>query len=176
MTLSAFDLESLIGKLNETLDSDETPLTMGEFRSTSNRFGNRLNPLKKWADMFYDMKVTSEGEIPIYQKPDIAMLHPFNQEGRIGHFAIETGEIGSSSCYAGIYETVNMVLKRPLNLTNGEIIPRCNIMVHYEVDEGFNSRSERSDRHLIGTDRFKELNLYDVLPTEWFMTRGRISA
>jgi len=162
LNLRFFDVEGLVGHINEALVVGEIPLELGNIEY--------LKPKKPLSYRFEDKHMAENSLIPLYQPPESALARPFNPSGLVGEILLETGEIDDSNYYCGLYETLTLRINEPIPLTNGTVIPSSSIRLSFE-HEGIKPPMSRRDHQKYGFSFIGlkiRSDLTKEVPSEWF--------
>ncbi|MFA5796734.1 MAG: hypothetical protein WC916_01695 [Candidatus Woesearchaeota archaeon] len=164
--LNYFSIDKIINYLNtQKKDKDENAqLTYGSFIEEKNVVKNFAYGTKELMRAKQLVRVDLHGTYQLIEPYEFAIVHPFNPSGIRGTIMIEKGIHLDGSSDGESYETMRMILKEPLELVNGVIIPKSSIKIY--VEEG--SVQERRD-HLKRWVGWKHTNLEELLPTSIFL-------
>ena len=91
----------------------------------------------------------------------------FDLDKSDGYIFVEKGLTDTRTEDPGTYETMRMVLRRPLTLSNG-VVPASSVKISVDVPYFSIPQIGRRD-HKKRPVGWRRTDLSDVLPTEWFV-------
>ena len=163
--LQLFNLEGFIKQINSSLKNKDGAINLGEFESKR----VKRNPL------FYRLngkEIETRGEYPLTQKGDgRGMGGILNRDSKVkmGYVFVETGFVDANDSGRERYELLELRIKHPIELANGNRIPNCKINLARGAYEWAKPSLEREDCvKYLGLISVRD-DLSRVLPSEWFL-------
>ena len=159
--LELIDISGLVNKINSALAESEGPISFGKFAHKE----PKKNPFLYRAR---DRELDTRGKYPL----DQCGILDFELKTNLGYVFVETGFTEASSDYGGRYETLRLRIKRPIELSNGNVLPNCSVKVLIETGEFGKSFVDRKYHVRVAHLAWVEKDLSQILPIEWFLSRS----
>ena len=159
--LELIDLPGLVSRINSALAESEGPIIFGKFAHKE----PRKNPFLYRAR---DRELDTRGKYPL----DQCGILDFKLKTNLGYVFVETGFTEASSDYGGRYETLRLRIKRPIELSNGNVLPNCSVKVLVEAGEIEKPFVDRKYHVRVAHLAWVKKDLSRILPTEWFLSRS----
>ena len=160
------DIGGLVRKLNFMITESEGRITLGEFTPKNPRKDSFIYRLA-------DRKTTSVGKYSLTQysaSRGLWSLADVESPRSLGYIFVETGDADVSSDYSGIYETLRLRIKHPLELKSDLVIPNSSVKLDLEADDGLGGIKQYRRDHLRKAGiAWVKSDLSTILPTEWFL-------
>jgi hypothetical protein len=161
-----FDLGNLVHKLNNLLNENDALELVESRKSSYNGLRKTFKEYFKNKDPLY--KITLPLKQTIHGGNIIDIMSDSDSDITVGVITIEKGHLYVDNGLVGKYEVLTLSTKHPITLTNGVIIPRCNIRFSSEVEEYLEPEYKRKDKIYTGLFSVSK-DLRDILPSEWFL-------
>jgi len=176
--LTTLDPKRLIKRIGRVVTEQEDEIYLSQPQTRK--------PGGKMKALLVGMKPEKRIRLPIERMVQgaslMGALAATKKEVRIGYIETETGMFNPEESDPTPYELITLRLYGELEKINNTEIPECITTITLEMPEGYVTSSAVSRTDLIRRrnwreslrkgSRWKETDLTDVLPTEWFFKKG----
>jgi len=155
LDLAYLDPAGLISKINANMAAGEDELELEKFESRDPRKNSFIYSVT-------GVHPSVRGKFPITQTGNYGLLGLVGVEieRSAGYFFVERGILDDNGSNSPTYETLQLRIKRPLEVKDGVIIPRGTVRIYIQADD-CNLELKRVD---------SREDLPTRLPTDWFLT------